>query len=288
LGHLGEARETGDSDAGIFENGRRPAGRSADRIARRFLIGSFSAGAEPGFRGSVSRFGWVELLNGLFITFEGTEGCGKSTQIRLLAGRLRGLDYACRVLREPGGTAVGEEIRHTLKHSAADRSMTAEAELLLMNASRAQLVREVIRPALLAGEIVLCDRFYDSTTAYQGYGRGLDLGFLRAVIEFAVEDARPDLTLLLTVPVSVSETRRQKRADESGPLRDRFEESDRDFFLRVEEGYRAIAAAEPERIRAIDGTGSVDAVSEQIWSLTLPRLPKRDAARVSRTRGTSG
>ena len=108
---------------------------------------------------------------GLFITFEGTEGSGKSTQIALLARTLRVLGYRVRTLREPGGTPIGEEIRHTLKHSQANAAMTAEAELLLMNASRAQLVREIIRPALAAGEIVLCDRFYDSTTAYQGYGR---------------------------------------------------------------------------------------------------------------------
>ena len=114
-------------------------------------------------------------MSGLFITFEGTEGGGKSTQIQLLAKRLRELGRRVRVLREPGGTPIGEEIRHTLQHSEANRAMTSEAELLLMNASRAQLVREVIRPALDAGEVVLCDRFHDSTTAYQGYGRQLDL-----------------------------------------------------------------------------------------------------------------
>jgi len=114
-----------------------------------------------------------------FITFEGTEGCGKSTQIELLASQVHGLGYRVRVFREPGGTPVGEEIRHTLKHSKNNAAMTPEAELLLMNASRAQLVREVIRPALASGEIVLCDRFYDSTTAYQGYGRGLELALVK-------------------------------------------------------------------------------------------------------------
>src|SRR4030095_12973724 len=110
-----------------------------------------------------------------FITFEGTEGSGKSTQISLLAEQLRALKHSVRTIREPGGTPIGEEIRHTLKHSVTNQAMTSEAELLLMNASRAQLVREVIRPALDAGEIVLSDRFYDSSIAYQGYGRGLDL-----------------------------------------------------------------------------------------------------------------
>src|SRR3989454_11892617 len=150
-------------------------------------------------------------MSGLFITFEGTEGSGKTTQISLLAERLRGAGRSVRTIREPGGTPIGEEIRHTLKHSVDNQAMTAEAELLLMNASRAQLVREVIRPALAAGEIVLCDRFYDSTTAYQGYGRQLDLKIVSAVIDFAVGPTRPDLTLLLMVPVAVSEARRLER-----------------------------------------------------------------------------
>ena len=150
-------------------------------------------------------------MKGLFITFEGTEGSGKTTQISLLAERLRSMGYSVRTLREPGGTPIGEEIRHTLKHSPANHAMTPEAELLLMNASRAQLVREVIRPALAAGEIVLCDRFYDSTTAYQGYGRQLDLRMVKNIIDVAVGDTRPDLTLLFIVPQEVSEARRLAR-----------------------------------------------------------------------------
>src|SRR5256886_9641535 len=117
------------------------------------------------------------------------------------------MGFSVRTTREPGGTPIGEEIRHTLKHSADNQAMTAEAELLLMNASRAQLVREVIRPALAAGDIVLCDRFYDSTTAYQGYGRKLDLNTVKAIIDFAVGDTRPNLTLLLVVPHEVSQKR---------------------------------------------------------------------------------
>jgi dTMP kinase len=150
-------------------------------------------------------------MKGLFITFEGTEGSGKTTQISLLAEHLRALGHTVRTLREPGGTAIGEEIRHTLKHSPANHAMTAEAELLLMNASRAQLVREVIRPALQAGEVVLCDRFYDSTTAYQGYGRRLDLQMVKNIIDVAVGETRPDLTLLFMIPQAVSEARRLAR-----------------------------------------------------------------------------
>src|ERR1041385_4410800 len=149
------------------------------------------------------------MPRGLFITFEGTEGSGKSTQVALLAERLRASHRTVITLREPGGTPIGEEIRHTLKHSEANAAMTSEAELLLMNASRAQLVREVIRPALARGEIILCDRFYDSTTAYQGYGRQLDLTMVRAIIGAAVGDTRPQLTFLLHVPVAISEADRK-------------------------------------------------------------------------------
>jgi dTMP kinase len=171
------------------------------------------------------------------------------------------------LLREPGGTPIGEEIRHLLKHSEANRNMTPEAELLLMNASRAQLVREVIRPALVEGKVVLCDRFYDSTTAYQGHGRELDLAPVKSVIDFAVGDCRPDLTLLLRVPVDVSEQRRAERdAAEAGP-RDRFEEADRSFFERVEQGFVAIAKQEPDRVKQVDATLSVEDVQAAIRGL---------------------
>ena len=222
-------------------------------------------------------------MKGLFITFEGTEGSGKSTQIQLLAERLRGLGKTVRVLREPGGTPIGEEIRHLLKHSDANHAMTSEAELLLMNASRAQLVREVIRPALAAGEIVLCDRFYDSTTAYQGHGRQLDPAKVQAVIDFAVEETRPDLTLFLDVPLDVSEARRGARQSSAvyggpgspsvpTPVRDRIEEADLSFFERVHQGFQRIAAAEPGRVRVIDATRSIEEVSARVWETTKPLL----------------
>jgi dTMP kinase len=204
---------------------------------------------------------------GRFITFEGTEGGGKSTQINLLAARLREGGFTVRTLREPGGTPIGEEIRHTLQHSAQNDAMTAEAELLLVNASRAQLVREIIHPALQAGEIVLCDRFYDSTVAYQGYGRGLDLETVRRVIDFAVGDTRPELTFLLHVPVATSEARRKTR---EAKQRDRMEELDREFFERVEAGFKALAAGEPNRVRIIDATRSIERVHDDIWSMVRP------------------
>jgi len=214
------------------------------------------------------------MPKGLFISFEGSEGSGKSTQVELLARRLRALGHRVRTLREPGGTPIGEEIRHTLKHSQHNAAMTAEAELLLMNASRAQLVREIIRPALAAGEIVLCDRFYDSTTAYQGYGRELDLKTVKSVIDVAVGETRPTLTLLLTVSPEISELRLAVRQSTLPFMRDRIEEADRKFFERVAKGYEAITAAEPNRVRVLDGSGAVESICEKIWEIVQPILPK--------------
>lgn len=206
------------------------------------------------------------MKRGLFITFEGTEGGGKSTQIELLARRLRESGEVVRQLREPGGTPLGEAIRELLKHSPAGRGMSPSAELLLVNASRAQLVHSVIQPALQAGEVVLCDRFTDSTTAYQGYGRGLALDQVNNAILAATDGLQPDLTLLLRVPVEVSEQRRLQRAG----VADRFEESDREFFQRVGRGFDEIARENPGRVRVIDATGSIEAVHASIWQVVGP------------------
>ena len=214
-------------------------------------------------------------MKGSLITFEGTEGSGKSTQLSLLAERLVSEGWSVRTVREPGGTPIGEEIRHTLKHSAANQAMTAEAELLLMNASRAQLVREVIRPALANGQVILCDRFYDSTTAYQGYGRGLDLKVVKAVIDFAVGETRPDLTLLLLVPPEVSATRLLARQATMPFVRDRMEEADASFFERVARGYRAMAAAEPQRVKLIDAAREAKEVREAVWRVVQPLLKSK-------------
>ena len=211
-------------------------------------------------------------MKGLFISFEGTEGCGKSTQVKLLANQLTALGYTVRTLREPGGTPIGEEIRHTLKHSQQNQSMTPEAELLLMNASRAQLVREVIRPALAAGEIIVCDRFYDSSIAYQGYGRQLDLAKVRAIIEFAVGDTKPDLTLLITVEEVTSAERMRSRQANTPVIRDRFEEAGQAFFERVAEGFDAVQAGEPGRVKNVNGAPAVEIVSTAIWQLVEPIL----------------
>jgi len=211
-------------------------------------------------------------MTGLLITFEGNEGSGKSTQIKRLAARLRRNGREVLTLREPGGTPIGEEIRHTLKHSHQNEAMTPEAELLLMNASRAQLVREVIRPALAAGKIVLCDRFYDSTTAYQGYGRQMNLQHVQSVIDYAVGETRPHRTLLMLVSNELSEQRRLGRQARMPFLRDRFEEADRQFFERVEKGYRALAAQEPGRVEIIPADGSLDDVENTIWETLQPLI----------------
>jgi len=211
-------------------------------------------------------------MKGLFVTFEGTEGSGKSTQIALLSDRLKALGYRVRALREPGGTPIGEEIRHTLKHSSINQAMTPETELLLMNASRAQLVREIIRPALEQGEIVLCDRFYDSTIAYQGYGRQMGLATVQPIIELAVGQTQPDLTLLLIIPESVSQQRLAARQAAQPVARDRFEEADAAFFRRVMQGYEAIARDQPGRVVQIDGTGEVAQIHESIWNAVKLKL----------------
>ncbi len=194
-------------------------------------------------------------MSGFFISLEGTEGCGKSTLMGLLADRLESDGHDIVQLREPGGTESGEEIRKILKHGPDN--LTPEAELLLMNASRAQLVREVIRPALSEGKVILCDRFYDSTTAYQGYGRGLDLNLVQSVIDLAVGNTIPDLTLLLEIPLDISEERQSKR---SGT--DRFESGDRAFFERVAAGYQTIAKAHSDRISIIDATQPIKSVTD--------------------------
>lgn len=218
-------------------------------------------------------------MSGVFISLEGTEGGGKTTQIRCLVDRLKDEGRKVVPLREPGGTPIGEEIRHLLKHSEANRAMTPEAELLLMCASRAQLIGEVIRPALETGKIVVCDRFYDSSVAYQGYGRELEIAQVRTIINFAVGNTRPDLTLFLHVPVDVSEQRRVSRAVQSGQtVRDRFEEADRAFFERVEKGFERIAQEEPDRVKIVDASGTIDNVHDEIWGHVQSLMESKNRA----------
>lgn len=169
------------------------------------------------------------------ITFEGIEGCGKSTQVRLLTERLESEGYAVSTTREPGGTPLGEQIRGIVKH--AEYPICDESELLLFAAARAQIVREIIRPAVERGEVVICDRFTLSTLAYQGGGRGLDIEFIRRLNDFATSGLKPDLTVLLDVPVEVGLARAAKRAAAGDESIDRIEAQKLDFFQRVRAAY---------------------------------------------------
>lgn len=202
---------------------------------------------------------------GRFITLEGPEGCGKSTMAARLASRLRECGRRVVTAREPGGTPTGEAIRAILQHDAAGESFGPETETLLFEASRAHLCREVILPALRSGAWVICDRFADSTTAYQGYGRGLPLAGLRALNDFAVGAATPDLTFLLDLDVGEGFRRIASRGAAGGPVLDRMEREDRAFHERVRAGYLEMASAEPLRYRVIRADREPDVVFSRIW-----------------------
>lgn len=204
------------------------------------------------------------MARGKFITFEGGEGCGKSTQVRRLVAALRAEGVEVVVTREPGGTALAEEIRRLLKDFTADEPCD-ETELLLFLAARAQLVRRVIEPALAAGKWVVSDRFCDSTLAYQGYGRGLDLGVIRTVNDFACAALKPDLTLLLEVSPETSAARMRSRETATATTADRIELAGEAFHTRLRAGFRALAAAEPERFVTIDANGGEEEVWEAVW-----------------------
>lgn len=188
---------------------------------------------------------------GLFITVEGIDGCGKSTQARLIAAALEAAGHDVLRLREPGGVKISEQIRAILL-DPANAEMGDVCELLLYEAARAQLVHQVIRPALAAGKTVVCDRFYDSTTAYQAFADGLDRNTVSQANELAVDGCRPDLTLVFDLPVEDALRRRSGREAE-----DRLELKGLEFQERVAAGFRAVAADEPDRVKLIDAGGSI-------------------------------
>ena len=205
---------------------------------------------------------------GVFITFEGGDGSGKSTQLKLLAHRLEAAGIPVRVLREPGGTAVGEAVRAILlnpDHVGLDDT----AEILLYEAARAQLVSEVIEPALEAGTTVLCDRFYDSSTAYQAYGRGLDATMVAGLNAAATGGLTPDVTVYLALPVGEA----MPRATAGGA--DRIEGEPHDFHQRVLDGFEAIAAADPARVVRVDASGTPERVAECVWAAVRPAAVSR-------------
>ena len=199
---------------------------------------------------------------GFFISFEGSEGCGKSTQIRRLAAALSARGTRPVVLREPGGTPIGEKIRHLLQHSRKAAAMTAETELLLFAASRAQLVGERILPALSAGRIVISDRFLDSTTVYQGVARKIPGSIVATVNAFAAGSRLPDMTFLLDMPVPAAMARLQKRLKRR--RRDRMEREPGAFFEAVRHGYLELASREPARFRVLDGSSPAAEIAAHI------------------------
>ena len=207
---------------------------------------------------------------GVFITFEGCEGCGKTTQIGLLSERLQKANKEILVTREPGGTTVGEMVRHILIGNEAS-NMCPETELLLFAASRAQLVREVLVPELQRGKFILCDRFLDSTTVYQGVARQLAQGPVKAINDFAVGPLMPDLTIVLDIPAEESRLRVQRRINS---IPDRIEKESINFYAAVREGYLYLAKELPERLVLIDGSKDVSTVSNEIWEAVQARFLK--------------
>lgn len=199
----------------------------------------------------------------MFITLEGPEGSGKSTQIKRLAERLQALGYPVLTTREPGGTPIGDQIRQVLVRME-NQELHPRTEILLFLAARAQLVEQVVKPALRDGKIILCDRYGDSTLAYQGYGHGLDLEKLRQMLAFATDQLKPDLTILLDLDVRTGLLR--KKAEDEWNRLDAYEVL---FHERVREGYLKLAREEPERWRIVDAAQGIDTVQEDLFQLVL-------------------
>jgi dTMP kinase len=214
------------------------------------------------------------MARGAFITFEGSEGCGKSTQVKRLAARLERVGVRTLVTREPGGTAIGEKIRDLLQFAPESFAMTAETEVLLFEASRAQLVRETIQPALDQGTVVISDRFLDSTTVYQGVARKLSPEIVEILNSFAVGSARPDITFILDIDVESARARLLRRVRPVAQ-KDRMEDQPIEFYERVCRGYRELAQREPDRFVLIDGAQSPEAIEDQIWNAVQSKIEIR-------------
>ena len=203
-----------------------------------------------------------------FITFEGSEGCGKSTQVQRLAAHLERAGVPYLVTREPGGTPIGETIRDLLQFAPQGGGMTPQTELLLFEASRSQLVRETIKPALERGLCVIADRFFDSTTVYQGVARKLDQQIVEQLNAFAVGDCVPDITFVLDIDAETARSRMQQ------PRRaDRMEQQPAEFYERVRQAYRELAEREANRVVLIDGSGDADKIEKKIWETLCSRFP---------------
>jgi dTMP kinase len=206
---------------------------------------------------------------GKLISFEGSEGSGKSTQIARLAAKLQSLKREVISVREPGGTEIGEQIRNIIVHNSKGDEMCAETELLLFTAARAQLVREVIAPALAEGTIVLSDRYLDSSTVYQGIGRNLASDPVQLINQFAVGSVMPDMTIVIDVPTEMSLARIRQRASD---LPDRMERENIDFYNKIREGYLVLAKGMPGRFVVVDGTKDEATIEKKIWAELKDRL----------------
>lgn len=211
------------------------------------------------------------MKRGLFITFEGVEGAGKSIQVEILSSHLREQGYPVVVTREPGGTRIGEQIR-AITHNPENVDMEATTEAYLMAAARAQHVAQIIEPAIRAGNIVLCDRYVDSSIAYQGLGRNLGAETIARLNDLAVNGAVPDLTFLLNVTPNLGLRRRSK----SLKVPDRLDLQQKEFYERVYQGYLDLAKKEPNRYVVIDASRSIVEVAQEIWKEVEPRLPARN------------
>ncbi len=207
---------------------------------------------------------------GMLITFEGIDGAGKTTHIELLAEWLQSAGHRVRILREPGSTRLSEAVRRVLLD--AQQQIDPVAELLLFCAARRQLVQEVIRPALACGEIVICDRYADSTVAYQGYGRGLNLQMVERVLAYTIEDVVPQITFVLDVDVATALARRGERSLDST---DRMEGASRQFFERVRAGYRALAQQHRHRVHLLDAAEPIEQLQQHIRAIVAEQLARR-------------
>jgi len=209
----------------------------------------------------------IQNSKGLFVSFEGIEGCGKTTQALLLAKWLKSRGHQVIITREPGGTPLAEKIRKVLLDSR-NHSMSPLTELLLLQASRAQHLAQVIIPALKAGQVVVCDRFADSSTAYQGYGRGMDLEMVNQLNQIAVDGCWPKLTLVFDLPVETGFARAAKRKR----ALDRMEQQQKTFHRKVRQGFLAIAKADPDRVKVLDGSFPPDVIQAAVRQLVLNSL----------------
>ena len=211
---------------------------------------------------------------GTFITLEGPEGCGKTTQSARLVDRLKKSAHEVVATMEPGGTKLGEVVRGILKNSDAGYDISVGTEILLFEASRTEIIKQVIGPALEDGKIVVCDRFTDSTVAYQGYGRGFDMDALSLLNDIATAGIYPDITVLIDIDFEHGFKRLEERTREKKSVMDRLEQAGREFHEKVRQGYLDVAENNPERVAVVNGVGEADDVEEKIWGIIADRMKK--------------